>query len=199
ASRAVESSRAAGAVAGYTRITAPLTGIVTVKAVDLGMSVFPGMPLMTVEEEGNYRLEVAAPDSLSGKIKQGITVLVKIDGLAEGLTGQVVAVAPTSDPSSRTFTVKLGVADKGVRSGMYGKALFPVGERQGLFVPKSAVMDRGTLTAIWVVDRENIARLRLVKTGKTISDRVEVLAGLIAGERIVTGGSEKVVDGARVE
>lgn len=197
--RTVESSRAAGAVAGYSRITAPLAGIVTAKAVDLGMTVFPGMPLMTIEEEGAHRLEVAAPESLTGEIKSGITVLIKIDGLAEGLTGQVVEVAPTSDPLSRTFTVKLDVGGKGLRSGMYGKALFLVGERQGLFVPKSAVMDRGMLTAVWVVDRENIARLRLVKTGRRIIERVEVLAGLSAGERIVTGGAEKVVDGARVE
>lgn len=197
--QALQSSRAAGAVAGYTRITAPLAGIVTAKAVDVGMTVFPGTPLLTVEEEGNYRLEVAVPESLLGKIKAGMTARVVIDGVATNLTGRVAEVVPTADPISRTFTVKLDVGAKGLRSGMYGKASFPVGERQGVLVPKSAVMERGALTAIWVVDRESIARLRLVKTGRELGDRVEVLSGLSAGERIVTGGVERVVDGAKIE
>jgi multidrug efflux pump subunit AcrA (membrane-fusion protein) len=82
---------------------------------------------------------------------------------------------------------------------MYGKALFPTGERQGLFLPKAAVMERGMLAAIWVVGRENIARLRLVKTGTAINGRIEVLSGLSAGERVVVGGVERVSEGAKVE
>jgi multidrug efflux pump subunit AcrA (membrane-fusion protein) len=53
--------------------------------------------------------------------------------------------------------------------------------------------------AVWAVDRENVARMRLVKVGKTVGDRVEILSGLEAGERIVSGGMEKIVDGARLQ
>ena len=66
-----EAARAAGTTAGYTRITAPFSGIVTVKNADVGMTVFPGTPLITVEEEGHYRLEIAAPESLAGKVQPG--------------------------------------------------------------------------------------------------------------------------------
>jgi multidrug efflux pump subunit AcrA (membrane-fusion protein) len=82
---------------------------------------------------------------------------------------------------------------------MYGRARFPVGAAKGLLVPKGAVMERGSLTSVWVVDRENVARLRLVKTGKERDGRIELLTGLSPGERIVTAGTERVIDGARIQ
>jgi multidrug efflux system membrane fusion protein len=197
--QARETSRAAGTVAGYTRITAPIAGIVTGKTVDAGMTVFPGMPLMTVEEEGNYRLEVAAPEALFGRVKSGASLRVSIDGGGGEISGRVVEVAPTVDPASRTFTVKVDMAAQGLRSGMYGRAYFPVGERPALLVPKGAVVERGALTSVWVVGSGNVARMRLVKVGRQAGDRVEILAGLSAGEKVVTARVEKVVDGARLE
>jgi len=197
--QAKEASRAAGTVAGYTRITAPLAGVVTGKALDVGMTVFPGMPLMTVEEEGRYRLEVNAPESLLGKVKPGQSVKVAVDGVASELTGRVAEVFPNADPLSRTFLVKVDLTGTGIRAGLYGRAMFSVGEKKGLLVPRGALMERGALTSVWVVDKENIARMRLVKTGKTLGDRIEILSGLADGERIVTSGVELVTDGAKVE
>lgn len=197
--QARESSRAAGTVAGYARIMAPISGIVTGKSVDAGMTVFPGMPLITVEEEGHYRLEVSAPESLLGNVKVGQALKVQIDGVTGEMGGRVAEVVPVVDFASRTFTIKVDVSGKGLRSGIYGKAFFPVGERKGVLVPKRAVVERGALTSVWVVDKGNIARMRLVKTGREVNDRVEVLSGLSAGERVVVGGVEKVVEGARIQ
>lgn len=197
--RARESARAAAAIAGYTRIMAPFSGVVTARTVDPGSTVFPGMPLLTIEEEGAYRLELAVPESLQGKVALGASVPVALDGGNAGATATVSEIVPRVDPVSRTFTVKLDLAVKGMRSGQFGRALLRVGERQGLLVPKSAVLERGQLTFVWVVDGGNIARMRLVKPGTVVDGRVEILAGLSAGERVVVGGMERVVDGARVE
>jgi multidrug efflux system membrane fusion protein len=194
-----EAARSAGAIAGYTRITAPISGLVTVRPVDTGSTVFPGSPLLTIEEEGSLRLEVSVPETLLGKIRQGESVPVLLGGAAGTSSGTVVEIVPQVDPVSRTFMVKLDIPSKGVRSGVFGRALFPVGEKKGLLVAESAVMERGELTSVWVVDKQNIARLRLVKPGRTIGNRVEILAGLVAGERVVTGMVEKIVDGAKVE
>jgi len=197
--RAREAARAAAAVAGYTRITAPMSGVVTVKMVDPGSTVFPGMPIMTIEEEGRYRLELAVPESLQGKVALGASVPVFLDGSGGSLTGTVIEIVPTVDPVSRTFTVKLDIPARGLHSGQFGRALLPVGQKQGLLVPKTAVLERGQLTFVWVVDDGNIARMRLVKPGTVMANRIEILAGLSAGERIVVGGTEKVTDGARVK
>jgi RND family efflux transporter MFP subunit len=197
--RARESARAASAVAGYTRIVAPVNGVVTAKSVDLGATVFPGMPLMTVEEEGRYRLEVAVPESLQGKVAVGASVPVSLDGVPAGAVGTVVEIVPKVDPLSRTFTVKLDISPSGARSGRFGRALLPVGQKRGILAPKASVVERGQLTYIWVVDSRNIARMRLVKPGAVLADRIEILAGLSEGERIVVSGMEKVTDGAKVE
>lgn len=197
--QAREVARAAGTLAGYSRVTAPLAGVVTGKTVDLGMTVFPGTPLLTVEEEGRYLLEVAAPETLAGKVRPGDAVKVSVDGIAAELAGRVAEVVPAVDPASRTFTVKLDVAARGLRSGMYGRGSFPVGARPVILVPKGALVERGALTSVWVVEKESRARMRLVKSGRTFGEKVEVLSGLSDGERIVTRGVEKVVDGARVE
>ncbi len=197
--QAREAARSAGAIAGYTRITSPISGIVTVRPVDAGSTVFPGSPLLTIEEEGSFRLEVSAPESLLGKVRKGESVPVFLDGVAGTASGTVVEIVPQVDPVSRTFTVKLEIPAKGVRSGIFGRALFPVGERKGFLITGSALMERGELTSVWVVDRQSIARLRLVKPGKTFGSRIEILAGLVEGERIVTSMVEKIVDGAKVE
>lgn len=194
-----EGARAAGVVAGYTRVTAPLAGIVTAKQVERGMTVFPGTPLLTVEEEGSYRLEAAVPESHAAKVGVGSRVRVTIEGAGIAATGKVVEVVPAADPASRTFTAKVDISGKGVKSGMFGRVFLPDGERKGILVPRGAVVERGALTSVWVVDAQNVARMRLVKAGALHGDRIEVLAGLAGGERVVTGGVEKMVEGARVQ
>jgi multidrug efflux system membrane fusion protein len=197
--QAREASRAAGAIAGYTKIVSPLNGIVSAKSVDVGATVFPGMPLLTVEEEGRSRLDVSAPESLLGKIGVGQEIPLTLDGIDGKYTGRVIEIVPKVDPVSRTFTVKLDIPSKGVRSGQFGRAFFPIGEKKGITIPASAIMERGQLTSVWAVDARNIARMRLVKPGDTYGNRVEILAGLSDGDRIVTGGLEKVTDGAKIE
>ena len=196
--RALEESRAAGTMAGYTRITAPLAGIVTGKSVDAGMTVFPGTPLLTVEEEGHYRLEAAVPESMMGKVKPGDQLRVVIDGIGT-LKGKVAEVVPAADPASRTFTTKVDITARGLNSGIFGRVYIPVASRRGITLPRTALKEQGVLTSVWVVGKDGIARMRLVRTGRESDGRVEVLSGLSSGERVVVSGMEKVVDGAKVE
>ena len=195
--QARQSANAAGTVAGYGRIVSPISGVVLAKQVEAGQTVFPGTPLLTVEGDEGLRLEVAAPEGLLGRVKPGDRVGIAVEGAP--VTGRVSEVVPKVDPGSRTFTVKIDLPASGLRSGSYGKALFKVGSRQGVAVPAAAIVERGALTSVWVVSRDGIARLRLVKLGAALGDRVEVLSGLTAGERIVIAGADRVTDGVKVE
>ncbi|MBI3990393.1 MAG: hypothetical protein HY347_12360 [candidate division NC10 bacterium] len=114
--------------------------------------------------------------------------------------GPLVEIVPAADPVSRTFTAKIALpALPGLRSGLFGKALFVAGQRQGMVVPRQAVVERGQLVGVFVLEEGKIARLRLVKMGKTFGDRVEILSGLAAGERIVVEGAQGLSDGSPVE
>ena len=173
---------------GYARIVAPINGIVTAKHVDLGAMASPGAPLLTIEDDANYRLEAAVEESQTRAIRLQAPARVTIDALGgETIDGRVVEIVPTADPGSRSYTVKIQLpARLGVRTGMFGKARFAHGQRSALLVPASALVERGQLVGIYVVDGGGIARLRLVTLGKRDGDRQEILSGLNNGERIVT-------------
>lgn len=197
--QADQQAHAASSLAGYARVSAPFSGVVVRKDVDPGSTVFPGTQLMTIEEEGRYRLEAAAPETLAAKLRIGERLAVTIDGLASPTIGRVAEIVPVADPATRTVTVKLDLHAKGLSGGMYGRAALISGVRKGIVVPAAAVVERGGLTSVWLVDGTGVARMRLVKTGTPEAGKVEILSGISAGERVVTSGADKVRDGVRVE
>jgi multidrug efflux pump subunit AcrA (membrane-fusion protein) len=191
--------RAAEIALGETRITVPATGVVVARRVEPGDLAMPGQPLLVLDDPRAYRLEAEVGESTVGRVRLGQRVPVVLDSLGRSLDGRVVEIIPAADPASRTVTVKLDLrADPGLRSGLFGRARFPAEERQALVVPISALVERGQLTAVYVVDVDDIARLRLITAGARHADRVEILSGLAAGERIVVEGAPRVSDGSRV-
>jgi multidrug efflux pump subunit AcrA (membrane-fusion protein) len=85
-----------------------------------------------------------------------------------------------------------------LRSGMFGRAFFPLGSRSVVVVTASAIVERGQLQSVFVAD-EGTARTRLVTIGQRAQDAVEVLSGLSAGEKVVTPVPTGLQDGARLE
>jgi len=198
--QARELSRGAGAIADHTRIVAPISGVITARHADPGSTVFPSQPVFTVEDEGSYLLELSLPETLQSRVRPGMKVQVSIDALPGSHALPISEVVPAADPASRTFIAKVPLPLKGLRSGMFGRGMVPVGRvANAVLVEKGAIVERGALTAVWVVDSGGVVRMRLVKVGKTVAGRIEVLAGLSPGERVVTSGAEKVSEGAKVE
>jgi len=185
-------------VLSYSRIVAPLDGIVTAKSVDVGTVVMPGTPVLTVEDTARYRLEASLPEEYLPKAKAGDRVSVSTEhGQFEGRVAEVV---PAADVTSHTFLVKIDLPhDCHCRSGEYGQASFAIGEAKQLAVPSSAVIDHGELQGVFVVTPDSTVEYRLVKTGKTFGDRVEILSGLAAGEKVAISQIDRLRDGARVE
>jgi multidrug efflux pump subunit AcrA (membrane-fusion protein) len=191
--------RAAEIALGDTRIVAPATGVVVDRRVEPGDLAVPGQPLLVLDDPRVYRLEASVGESAVGRVRPGQRVPVVLDSLDRTMEGRVTEIIPAADPSSRTVTVKLDLpAAPGLKSGLFGRARFPAEERQALLVPIPAVVERGQLTAVYVVGADDVARLRLVTAGTRHADRVEILSGLAAGERVVVEGAPRVSDGARV-
>jgi multidrug efflux pump subunit AcrA (membrane-fusion protein) len=182
----------------YSRIVAPIDGIVTAKSVDAGTVVMPGTPVLTVEDTARYRLEASLPEEYVPYAKAGDNVSVSTEhGQFEGRVAEVV---PVAEVSSHTFLVKIDLPpDCHCRSGEYGQASFPIGETKGLAVPSSAVVDHGELQGIFVVGADGKVEYRLVKTGKSFGNQVEILSGLAAGEKVAVSQIDRLRDGARVE
>lgn len=193
-------ARATAVTLDDTRIVAPFAGRVTRKTVDVGTMATPGTPLLVVENDGAYQLEASVEESFALRVMVGMAVPVRIDAVGLGdLGGTVAEVAPSADPASRSVIVKIALAPvPGVRAGMYGSAIFPAGERTAISVPAHAVVERGQMRALFVVDAENVARLRFVGLGKRAGDRIEVLSGLAEGERVVVANPSELTDGRPV-
>ena len=198
--QAQEGAKASATVSDYTRITAPISGIIASKQADLGATVFPGQPLMTIEDEGSYQLELALPESIATKVKPGTPLQVTLDAIGSSFAARIAEIVPTADPGSRTFVAKIALNQKGLKSGMFGRGAIALGTAtSGITVPKKAVIEHGALTSVWAVNGENIARMRIVKVGRETGERVEILSGLSEGDRVVVTGALKVTEGSRVE
>ncbi|UCF36017.1 MAG: efflux RND transporter periplasmic adaptor subunit [Acidobacteriota bacterium] len=179
----IESSRI---YLGYTRIEAPFAGVVTRKMVEVGQLAAPGVPLLTIENSRKYRLEADLDESLTGWVFSGQKVPVSIDALGTEVEGTVVEVLPTADPVSRKFTVRINLPEEqGIRTGMFGRARLSGPERSCVTIPESSIFSRGQLLGVFVLDSENIAQFRLVKTGREQDVQVEILSGVQVGDLIV--------------
>lgn len=187
---------------GYSRIASPIDGVVVSKQADVGYMATPGMPLLTIENNSRYLLHAAVEESRLGTIHLNDQVHVVLEALGNtDLMGTVEEIVPAADPATRSYTVKVAFANAGdihLRSGLYGKARFLTGQRKILSVPQTAVVQQGQLAGVFVVDQSGVARLRLVKTGRIVGDRVELLSGLNDGEEIVSEGIASLRDGVRV-
>ncbi len=185
----------------FTKVRAPFDGIVIAKLAEPGAMAAPGVPLLVVEDPSRFRLEASVDESKMGAVKLGEAVPVVIDALGDQpIEGKVTQIVPAADPSSRTFTVKIDLPpNPQIRSGLFGRARFPHGERESIAIPKTAVLNRGQLQAVYVVGSDQLASLRYVTLGAASGDQVEVLSGLHSGDRIVAQPGDRELSGKQVE
>jgi len=185
----------------YTRIRAPFDGVITEKKMDTGAFASPGIPIFTIEDVRRYRLEATLNESDLLYVRMGQHVPLTIDALGdEEIQGTVAQIVPAVDAASRSFIVKIDLPGTSrLRSGLFARAQFARGERQSLLLPETAVVQRGQLQGIYVVDANKIASLRYVTLGKPRNGNIEVLAGLQDGERVVIKPGDLDLGGKRIE
>jgi RND family efflux transporter MFP subunit len=169
----------------FTVVRAPYSGILTERHVEVGETVRPGQPLVSGLSLNRLRVTVTVPQSDVEAIRQHKAAAVLLpDG--RRIDAAEVVVFPYADPATHTFTVRLELpeVETGLKPGETVKALFKLGETPRLLVPASALIQRGEVQAVYVVDRDGRVELRQIRPGRRYGDRVEVLAGLAEGERI---------------
>jgi RND family efflux transporter MFP subunit len=185
----------------YTRIRSPFDGIVTVRRMDPGTLATPGMPILTVEAGGRFRLEADVDEGNLSIVRVGETLPVRIDAIGTApLNGRVVQVLPAANPSSRSFVVKIELPSNAqIRSGLFGRAEFARGSREALSIPRSALMTRGQMQSVFIVGSDNIARLRYVTVSPLQTGEFEVLSGLVMGDRVILAPGERELGGKKIE
>jgi RND family efflux transporter MFP subunit len=186
------SAGAARTQSGFYVVRAPYAGVVSDVAVVLGDMAMPGRALMTVYDPRALRVAAAVPQTVAAGVSPGAmqAAQVELPGAIDGRIAPVnVQALPAVDPATHTREVRLdlpaGLA--GVTPGMFARVWLAAGAGgadERIFVPAAAVVRRAELTAVYVVASDGRALLRQVRLGRARGDRVEVLAGLSAGEPV---------------
>ena len=183
----------------FTRVTSPVAGVVSRKQIEPGTMVMPGVPLFTIEDDSSFRLEMNVNETLVNRLAVGTAVAVDIPATGAALTGTVSDVVPAVDPGTRSFLVKVALPADGLQSGLYARVRIPMGRRAAIVLPGTSIVEKGQLCGVYAVNGENIVSYRLVRLGKRYGEGREILSGLQAGDRVITAGVEKAVDGGLLQ
>jgi RND family efflux transporter MFP subunit len=170
----------------YTRVKAPYSGIVIKRHVQVGEIANPGQPLLTGISLDRLRTVVAVPQNYIAEIRKHTKAKVLLPNgdrvLAERLT-----IFPFAEPLSNTFRVRVdlpnGVA--GLFPGMFIKTAFILGESQALAIPEKAMVYRGEVAGVYVINKEGKIGFRHIRPGNRLcQDQIAILAGLDEGEMV---------------
>jgi RND family efflux transporter MFP subunit len=184
----------------YSRVRAPFDGVVTARQADPGTFASPGMPLFTVEDPRRYRLEATVDEGDIALVRIGQTIPASIDALDSELAGKVAQIVPAADSATRSFLIKIDLpTDKHLHSGLFGRARIPRGEKTSILLARSAIVSRGQLQAVYVLDPAQIAALRYVTLGNTTGEQVEILSGLDGDEKLVAAPGNQELSGKQIE
>jgi RND family efflux transporter MFP subunit len=169
----------------YAVLRAPFAGRIGRMPVDVGDVVSPGATLVEIEGEGGFELQATTEGSIAASLRPGFEAKATVDGLPSPLGAVVRSVSPAGDPTTHRFDVRADLRlAAGLRSGLFARLLLPSATAEPrLVVPAGAVMERGGLSGVFVV-AEGQARLRWIARGEVTGEKVEVRAGLEAGERV---------------
>lgn len=186
---------------GWSTITAPFAGRIAARHVDPGSGIFPGNPLITLESNSGAQVLASLPVQDMHHLRSGLEVAVRIsDESIAPLQGFISEIIPSANPGSHSAQFKVNLPPSSVPvAGSFAKVMIPAGKREALLVPARAVRENGQLTGVFVADSSDKARFRLIKCIPFDTERVEVLTGLVPGERIVAELAEPIVDGASLE
>ena len=169
---------------------APFNGVIVSKNIEVGDTVQPGQALLIYEDLSLLQIVVDVPGRLIHSLKEDQTVSARIDGLNDEVNIKVSKIFPTSDPVRHTTRVKLTLsASSQASSGNYAEVMIPVSAstmKKRLLIPHSAVIERGGIPSVFVVNKQSQAELRLVRLGDVLpSGHVVILYGVKEHEQVL--------------
>lgn len=187
------------------QLRAPISGFIGMRQLEVGMTVAPGIPVISVVDLNPVKVKVGIPESEVGKVREGARAEVSIPSLnGQKFEGRVEAIAAASDPSSRTYIAKIVVSNPSrvLLAGMVSEArLFGDAQENALTIPGSAIVRdaRGVPQVFLLAPGQSRAYGRRVEVGAMIDNQVEIRSGLTGAEQVVVDGQQNVREGSIVK
>lgn len=184
------------------RITAPFSGVTGLRTVSPGAYVSPGEVLVNLEAIDRMKLEFRVPESLMPFLKTGQSAQVSVDAVPDTTFDAVVDVInPRASQTSRSLQARARVdnGDSLLRPGLFARIDLELGRSDSaLMAPEVAVFPRGDQNFVYRITAEDTVVLTEVALGQREPGKVEVVNGLDAGDEVVTGGLQRLADGASI-
>jgi multidrug efflux pump subunit AcrA (membrane-fusion protein) len=187
------------------QLRAPISGFIGMRQIEVGNTVAPGVPVISIVDLDPVKVRVGIPESEVGKVREGARAEVSIPSLnGQKFEGRVEAIAAASDPASRTYVSKIVVPNPSrvLLAGMVSEArLFGDTEVNVLTLPGSAIVRdaRGVTQVFVVTPGQNRTYGRRVEVGAMNGNEVEIRSGLTGSEQVVVGGQNYVREGSLVK
>jgi len=202
---AVEQQKAALALAKKaltdTVVRSPISGAVKEKHASRGSYLTVNGRIVTLVKINPLRLRADIPESSAAAVRSGQTINLTVDAFPNrAFTGRVVRIGPSLDEKTRALTVEAEVANPGnlLRPGMFAKSrLITSANAPAVMIPQRAVRPAAGLSKVFVIENGKAVE-RIVKTGVTDSDLIEIAEGVKVGEIVATSNLDKLVTGAAV-
>jgi RND family efflux transporter MFP subunit len=184
------------ALSEYSRITAPFDGVVTWRYADTGSLIQAGtsgasaLPVVKLSQVKVLRLRIPVPESLASDVRDGEPVDIRVKATDQHLSGKVIRSTDALDRSTRTMQVEVDVsnADYKLAPGMYADVSLRVqNDPDALTLPLQAINRTADKTTVLLVNSQNHVEEREIRTGIEGSDRIQVLSGVNAGDRVIVG------------
>ncbi len=179
---------AAGASQSHASIVAPMTGIVARRHVEAGDMAMPGTPLFSIYQPGSLRVTASIPQHRLPAMRGVSSARVEFPELGKWVDASAIQVLPTVDAATHVAQVRVSLpALAEAVPGMFARVHFVTGRADKLTVPAGAVVRRGEVAAVYVQTADNRLVLRQLRLGEIVGQgEIEVLAGLAAGDKVVT-------------
>lgn len=176
----------AGVGASHGTLVAPIAGLVAERQAQAGDMAVPGKPLLTVFDPRSLRVVAALPEQRLSALKGPLKARVEFPDTGRWIDAAKVELLPTADFRTHTATVRATLPEgtEGILPGAYARLHLLIGQVKKLLVPASAVVRRGEVTSVYVIDAQGAPHLRQVRLGEARAEGYEVLAGINAGETV---------------
>ena len=184
-----------------TGVKSPIDGFIESRMVSTGEYVKVGTPLFRIVDDRTIRLLGEVPEFYAASLTAGLPVELSVDGRpGKTYRGTLKRISPASNAANRAIQVEGNFpnANRELKSGFFGKAAILLRvDPDGVSVPKQAVVTFAGVEKVFVIDN-NAARERRVKLGQDLGDRIEIVEGIAAGDRVAVSRTGKLVEGSRV-
>jgi len=186
----------------YTRIKAPISGVIGDRLIKIGDRIQPQNKLFTIINTEEMIAVVYAPEKELGNLRKNQNAYISSDNIpGMRFKGWIKRVSPVVDPQSGTFKVTIGVKnqDNKLRAGMFVNAHIIVDTHEdAVLIPKTAIVYENEMMNVFVV-RDSIAHKIVLEVGYQDHEKVESLKEIDAGDKVIVVGQAGLKDQTKVK